>query len=144
MERFRFNTMLAALMEFTNYLGKIHEQGTVSQNAWDEAVKILLLLLAPSTPHLAEELWTGLGYPYSIHNQLWPTWDETLVKEEEVTLVVQVNGKVRDKITIPITITEAEAKDLALGSDKIKGHLNEKKPDKIIYVPRKLINIVVR
>jgi leucyl-tRNA synthetase len=144
MERFRFNTMLAALMEFTNYLGKVHEQGTVSGSVWNEAIKILLLLLAPSTPHLAEELWTGLGYPYSIHNQSWPTWDENLVKEEEVTLVVQVNGKVRDKITIPVTITEAEAKDLALGSSKIKGYLNEKKPDKIIYIPRKLVNIVIR
>ena len=144
MERFRFNTMLAALMEFTNHLGKIHEQGTVSTSAWNEAIKTLLLLLAPSTPHLAEELWTGFGYPYSIHNQSWPAWDDELVKEEEVTLVVQVNGKVRDKITIPITITEAEAKDLALSSDKIKAYLNEKKPAKIIYIPRKLINIVVK
>ncbi len=143
MERFRFNTMLAALMEFTNYLGKVQDEGTVSASAWQQAISTLLLLLAPSAPHLAEELWVTTGHPYSIHNQKWPTWNEELAKEEEVTLVIQVNGKLRDKVTVPVSITEDEAKKLALSQERIKPYLNNKQPAKIIYVPGRLINIVV-
>jgi leucyl-tRNA synthetase len=143
-EKFRFNTMLAALMEFTNYLGKVQEAGNVSVKLWNEAIDKLLLLMAPSTPHLAEELWTGMGKPYSIHNQPWPEYDPALVKEDQITLVVQVNGKVRDKIDAPAAINEQEARELALSSEKIKGHLEGKTPVKVIYVPAKLINIVVK
>jgi leucyl-tRNA synthetase len=143
MERFRFNTMLAALMEFTNYLGKVQEEGTVSNSLWNEAITSLLLLLAPTAPHLAEELWERTGHAYSIHNQPWPKWDEALAKEEEVTLVIQVNGKLRDKITVPVSITEAEAKELALGSERIKAYVKDNKVARIIYVPQRLVNIVV-
>jgi leucyl-tRNA synthetase len=144
MENFRFNTMLAALMEFTNYLGKLQESGTVAVNLWDEAITDLLLLLAPTAPHLTEELWQMTGHTYSIHNQPWPKWDEELVKEEEVTLVIQVNGKVRDKVTVPVSITEAEAKELALASERIKAYVKDNNIAKIIYVPQRLVNIVVR
>jgi leucyl-tRNA synthetase len=143
MERFRFNTMLAALMEFTNYLGKVHDGGTVSISLWNEAITNLLLLLAPTAPHLTEELWERTGHPYSIHNQPWPEWDEELAKEEEVTLVIQVNGKLRDKVTVPVSITEAEAKDLALSRERIKLYIKDNKVAKIIYVPQRLVNIVV-
>ncbi len=143
MERFRFNTMLAALMEFTNYLGKVQEVGTVSVSLWNEAIANLLLLLAPTAPHLTEELWEMTGHTYSIHNQPWPKWDEELAKEEEVTLVIQVNGKVRDKVTVPVSITEAEAKELALGSERIKAYVKDNKVARIIYVPQRLVNIVV-
>ena len=144
MERLHFNTMIAALMEFTNYLTRVREEGIVSVSAWQEAIDILLLLLAPATPHLAEELWQQRGHDYSIHNQKWPRWDETLAKEEEITLVVQVNGKLRDRITVPASITEAEAKEKALGSQKIKAHLGGKEIVKTIYVPGRLVNIVIR
>jgi leucyl-tRNA synthetase len=144
MERFHFNTMLAALMEFTNYLGKVYEQGTVSKTAWDEAIVTLLLLLAPSTPHLSEELWVAMGRPYSIHNQPWPKWDVELAKEEEITLVIQINGKLRDKLTVPVSITEEEAKTLAIGRDKIQAHIGGKTTLKVVYVPRRLVNIVVK
>ncbi len=143
MERFRFNTMLAALMEFTNYLGKVQEEGTVSEPVWQEAITSLLLLLAPTAPHLTEELWTMAGYPYSIHNQSWPRWDEELAKEEEITLVIQVNGKLRDKVTVPVSITEAEAKELALSRERIKAYVQGNNINKIIYVPRRLVNIVL-
>ncbi len=142
MERFHFNTMLAALMEFTNYLGRVQGQGTVSLSLWKEAVTTLLLLLAPTAPHLAEELWTETDHPYSIHNQSWPEWDEGLAKEEEVTMVIQVNGKLRDKVTVPVSITEAEARELALSQEKIKAYIDEKKVSRIIYIPQKLVNIV--
>jgi leucyl-tRNA synthetase len=131
-------------MEFSNYLGKVQEAGNVSAKSWEQAITTLLLLIAPSTPHLAEELWTGRGKPYSIHNQQWPRWDPVLVKEEQITLVVQVNGKVRDKIDVPAGITEQEARDLALSSEKVKNHIGEKSPAKVIYVPGKLVNIVVK
>jgi leucyl-tRNA synthetase len=143
MERFRFNTMLAALMEFTNYLGKVQDGGTVRVSLWNEAITDLLLLLAPTAPHLTEELWEKTGHTYSIHNQSWPKWDEELAKEEEVTLVIQVNGKVRDRVTVPVSITEAEAKELALSSERIKAYVKDNNVARIIYVPQRLVNIVV-
>ncbi len=144
MERLRFNTMLAALMEFTNYLTRVREEGTVSVSAWQEASDTLLLLLAPACPHITEELWQHMGHSYSIHNQSWPRWDKELARDEEITLVVQVNGKLRDRITVPASITEAEAKEKALGSQRVKVHLKDKEIVKTIYVPGRLVNLVVR
>jgi len=83
------------------------------------------------------------GHPYSIHNQSWPRWDEELAKEEEITLVIQVNGKLRDKVTVPVSITEAEARELALSRERIKAYVQGNNINKIIYVPRRLVNIVV-
>jgi len=140
----QFNTMVAALMEFTNYLGKVRDTGAVDPADWEEAINVLLRLIAPSTPHFAEELWELKGYPYSIHNQSWPKWYEALAKEEEITLVVQVNGKVRDRITVPASITEDKAKKLVLERDRVKAHLDNREIVNIIYVPGRLINIVVR
>jgi len=144
LERFRFNTMLAALMEFTNYLGKVVEEKLVSSAAWQEAIDALLLLLAPTAPHLAEELWTRTGHSYSIHNQAFPTWDKALVAEEEFTLVIQVNGKLRDRVNVPVSITEEQARELALSRERIKHYLEGSEVARIIYVPRRLVNIVVK
>ena len=77
---------------------------------WRTASKSLIIMIAPTAPHLAEELWHRLGHKESVHNQSWPKWDEALAKEEEITLVVQVNGKLRDRPTVPASITEEEAK----------------------------------
>ncbi len=144
LEKMRFNTMIAALMEFTNYLTKVKETGQVADSDWKGTIEKLLLLLAPTAPHLAEELWQRIGGDYSIHNQSWPRWDEELAKEEEITLVVQVNGKLRDRITVPVSITETEARQLALDSERAKAHLEGKKIINIIYVPGRLVNIVVK
>ncbi|MBI2869451.1 MAG: leucine--tRNA ligase [Chloroflexi bacterium] len=144
MERLQFNTMLASLMELTNHLGRVRETGGVSREDWDDAVKRLLLMMAPSTPHLAEELWQFKGYPYSIHNQAWPGWDEALAKEEEITLVVQVNGKVRDRLVVPAGVTEGAARELAAKSERVRPFLDSHKVVKVIYVPGKLVNIVVQ
>jgi leucyl-tRNA synthetase len=144
LEELRFNTMIAALMELTNYLVKAKEAGVIADSAWSEAIEKLLLLLAPTTPHLAEELWQRTGHEYSIHNQSWPKWDEALAKDEEVTLVVQVNGKLRDRIAVSVSITEAEARQLALESPRVKAHLEGREIVKAIYVPGRLINLVVR
>jgi leucyl-tRNA synthetase len=144
MEKLRFNTMIAALMEFTNYLTKVRELGLISKKDWHQSVSILLLLLAPTAPHLAEELWQKTGHDYSIHNQPWPKWDEELAKEEEITLVVQVNGKLRDRITVPVSITENEARELVMRRQKVISYLEGKQVVKLIYVPKRLINLVVR
>jgi len=144
MERLRFNTMIAALMEFTNFLDDIKKEGNISESDWKETIKTLLLLLAPTAPHLAEELWQRIGYKYSIHNQKWPEWDEALACEEEITLVVQVNGKVRDRILVSAGVNEDEAKKVILGSEKVKAHLEGKKLVNTIYVPGKLVNLVVK
>ena len=144
LERLHFNTMVAALMEFTNYLGKVKEARAVAAPDWEESIDTLLRLLSPTTPHLTEELWQKTGREYSIHNQRWPVWDEVLAKDEEITLVVQVNGKVRDRITVPASITEDEARQLAPARPKIKPYLTDKKVAKVIYVPGKLVNLVVR
>jgi leucyl-tRNA synthetase len=144
LERLRFNTMIAALMEFTNYLTKLKEAGTVNDSDWRESTAILLKLLAPTAPHLAEELWQRTGHEYSIHNQSWPQWDEEMARDEEITLVVQVNGKLRDRITVPASISEDEAKQLALERERVKAYLEGKEIVKTIYVPGRLVNVVVR
>jgi len=144
MERLRFNTMISALMEFTNYLAKVKEPSYIITSDWKKAIDAILLLLAPTAPHLAEELWQRAGHEYSIHNQSWPQWDEEMARDEEITLVVQVNGKLRDRITVPASITEAEARQIALERERVKAHLEGKEIVKIICVPGGPVNFVVR
>ncbi len=144
LERLHFNTMIAALMEFANHLVRAKETGAVAPSDWAESIDILLRLLAPTAPHLAEELWQKTRREYSIHNQSWPQWDEALARDEEITLVVQVNGKLRDRITAPASITEADARQLALERERVKPHLDGKKIINIIYVPGRLVNFVVK
>ena len=97
----------------------------------------------PFSPHISEEIWSLLGYPYSIHNQLWPEVDEEAAKEEEITLVIQINGKVRDRITVPADISDEDAKTTALATEQIHSAVQNKEIKKIIVVPKKLINIVL-
>jgi leucyl-tRNA synthetase len=143
-ERFRFNTLLAALMELTNTLMKARDGGPVDRQAWEEAIEALLLMLAPAAPHLAEELWARRGRPYSVHQQSWPSFDPELAREEEVTLVVQVNGRVRDRLLVPADIDEGRAKGLALASPRVQAHINRRPLQRVVYVPGKLVNVVVR
>ncbi len=143
LENFRFNTMLSSLMEFSNYLSRVKGSGLVSSSLWGEAISCFLLLLAPAAPHLAEELWSRTGYSYSIHNQTWPKYEEGLAQEEEITLVIQVNGKLRDRVLVPASIGEVEARELALSRDRVKSCIHNKKLTKVIYVPRRVVNIVV-
>ena len=129
-------------MEFTNYLARVKETGAVTPSDWEEATKTLMLLLAPTAPHLAEELWQKTGNDYSIHNQSWPQWDKALAKDEEFTLVIQVNGKLRDRKVVPASTTEAEATKIARESDKVKPYLEGKENIKHYYVPGRLVNFV--
>jgi leucyl-tRNA synthetase len=138
---FRFNTALAALMEHTNYLLAV--RGEVGEDEWRDALQTFALALAPLAPHHAEQLWSDLGDEYSVHEQEWPTYDEALIATEEVTLIVQVNGKLRDRISVPAGVSEEEAKELALGSEKVRPHVEGKELRKSVYVPGKLVNLVV-
>ncbi|HEY77860.1 MAG TPA: leucine--tRNA ligase, partial [Dehalococcoidia bacterium] len=144
LEKLRFNTMIAALMEFSNYLAKVRENGSVDDSDWKKSIDTLMLLLAPTAPHLAEELWQQTGHDYSIHNQPWPKWDPELAEDEEITLVIQVNGKLRDRIIVPASTTEVEAIQIAAESTRVKPYLEGKEALRKIYVPGKLVNIVVR
>ena len=143
MERFHFNTALATLMELTNTMNAAWEARGVDRATWDQAVDTLLVLLAPSAPHITEELWERRGNPYSIHNQPLPTWDPELAFEEEITLVVQVNGKVRDRLSVPADIDDEEAKRMALASPRVQAHTDGKQVRQLVYVPGRLVNVVV-
>jgi len=140
-ERFHFNTAVSACMELCNAL-TAHKETHGLTPALDEGVRTLLLLLAPIAPHITEELWTEVGDGASIHRHAWPKWDEDLAAEEVFTLIIQVNGKVRDKVEVPVTMGEEEAKELALGRERIQRRLERKEIRKVIYVPGRLVNIV--
>ena len=141
-DRFKYNTAISSLMEFTNELSAAHSANTVSRSKWKESIDHLLILMSPIAPHITEELWEKSGSEYSIHNQEWPKFKEDLLIEDEITLVVQVNGKVRDKIIAPAEVDQEEAEKLALSSSRVVGHVSGKTVRKIIYIPGKLINIV--
>ena len=144
LERFKFNTALAALMEYTNALNQHWERKAVSSHRWSDAVENLLLLLAPMAPHVTEELWEQTGRAYSVHRQIWPEWDPDLAADEVVTLVVQVNGRVRDKLEVPADVSEEEAKAHALASSRVQAHVEGKEVARMVYVPGRLVNVVVR
>src|SRR5581483_5251410 len=145
LEGFRFNTMLAALMELTNYLTKRRESGEpVDAAAWDEAMRTLVLMLAPATPHIAEELWSRLGKPYSVHDQRWPSYDPALAEEEQVEIAVQVNGKLRDRLTLAPAAPEDVARERAMASERVAPHVEGREIVRVIYVPDRLLNIVVK
>ena len=135
-EGFRFNTVISQMMICANALEK---EERVSVGHYSS----FLILLSPFAPHIAEDLWEKLGHEDSIFKETWPIYDESLMKEEEVEMVVQVNGKIRDRLMVSADVTEDEAKETALESEKIKAHTQGKEIKKIIFVPGKLINIVV-
>jgi leucyl-tRNA synthetase len=143
LERFKFNTAIASLMEFSNHLSKVWAEASVDSGTWRECVKDFLLVLAPIAPHITEELWERTGHQYSIHQQSFPQWNDSLAAEETVTLVVQVNGKVRDRIQVPVDIAEEDAQKLALSSPKVQALTRGKTVNKAIYVPGRLVNVVV-
>ena len=142
-EGFRFNTAIARLMELTTALARAREAGGVDGATWDRSVETLILLTAPLAPHITEELWERRGKPYSVHQQAWPEFDESLVVEETVQIVVQVNGKVRDRLSLPPDASEDAARERALASERVQGWVEGKELRRVIYVPGKLLNIVV-
>jgi leucyl-tRNA synthetase len=142
-ESFRFNTVISKLMILRNELRR--GQAGAGAETWTEAIHTLLLLAAPMFPHLTEELWTEtLDLGYSIHQQRWPTYDESVLKQSELTVVVQVNGRVRDQLLVDAEVSrdQTQMQQLALELPRIKQHVGESTVRKVIVVPGKLVNIV--
>jgi leucyl-tRNA synthetase len=143
-ENFEFNTVISSLMELMNDMYKAREAGAVGSAEWAEAQDIYLRMLAPVAPHIAEELWTNqLGKAYSVHQQLWPKVDEKAAREDSIELPVQINGKVRDRITVPTEASEEQIKAAALASETVKKYLEGKEPKKVIVAQKKLVSIVI-
>jgi leucyl-tRNA synthetase len=133
----KFNTTIAAFMEFSNLCQEF------SAEAGQESLEKFLILFSPFAPHLAEELWSELGHKNSILLEKWPEYDKDLIKEETTLLIIQINGKMRDKIEVPAGLSQPEAERLTLEQKKVKNITLGKEIKKIIFVPGKLINIVI-
>jgi leucyl-tRNA synthetase len=137
-----FNTALSKLMELTNALGAARDDGLAGTDAYAEAVEALLLLLAPMAPHITEELWSRRGRPYSIHQQAWPTFDAAMVVSDTIELPVQVDGKLRDRLTVAPDTAPEEIERQALASERVQAYLKGRAPRKVVQIPGRLVNIV--
>jgi leucyl-tRNA synthetase len=142
-ENFRFNTLISRLMEHSTALQRARDAGPVDRDAWAEGIRAMLLLTAPLAPHITEELWERIGQPYSIHLASWPKADAELARDDEVELVVQVNGKVRDRVTLPAGANEADARAAVMALPRVAELVSVSAPKKVIYVPGRLVNIVL-
>lgn len=140
--RLSFNTAISGLMEYTNGLYKLKVDG-FSDQVWCEALRTLTQLIAPFAPHMADELWQQLGGKDLVQQNAWPVWDDKLIVDEMMTIVVQVNGKLRAKFDVATDVTENDIKKMALDNDNVKLFTGDKGPTKVIYVPGRLVNIVV-
>ncbi|MDI6874202.1 leucine--tRNA ligase [Candidatus Solincola sp.] len=145
-ERFAFNTAIAAIMEFTNGLYREIEEYPDAFNTFEghEAIRTLILLLAPFAPFITEELWEEVGGEFSVHQQPWPEYDPRLARSERITLVAQVDGKVRDRIEVDADITREEMERVALSSPRVRKNLEGREIARVVVVPGKLVNIVTR
>jgi len=149
-EGFRWNTMVAKLMELSNTLFRYRGTTVTDLPEWDEAVSLLLLMLAPSAPHITEELWSrrleAAGTPWaSIHTQQWPIVDERAIVEQTREVPIQVNGKLRDRITVPVGISEIELEQIVMSRDKVIAAIGDAQVARVIYAGGgKLVNIVLR
>jgi leucyl-tRNA synthetase len=143
MEAFRFNTAVAGAMEYLNYLTEMQNE-PVPPDQWRKAIETLTLLLAPICPFITEEVWHKvLGHTDSVHRQAWPTYDAALAADDVVTVIIQVNGKVRDRITVEADMSEEGLRETAVTSPKVQSFINSKPIRKIIVVPPSLVNVVI-
>jgi leucyl-tRNA synthetase len=146
---FRWNTMISALMELSNQMSRVRGTDGAQTAQWRETVRMLLLMLAPIAPHIAEELWSRLAAARgeewtSVHAQRWPEFDPALVAMDQMELPIQVNGRLRDIVTVGSTLSEAEIEQLIMARDKIKAQLDGNEVVRVIHVPGRLVNVVVR
>ncbi|MDA8334522.1 MAG: leucine--tRNA ligase [Peptococcaceae bacterium] len=146
-KRFNFNTAVSAVMELVNALYQYRDRVPEPDRRWDllaEAVETLLRLLAPFAPHLTEELWSTCGHAGSVHAAAWPRWDEEALQEDEITVVVQVNGKIRDRVQVAAGLDKAGLQERVMGLPQVRELLYGKQVVKVIPVPGSLVNIVVK
>lgn len=138
--RLSFNTGIAALMEYTNELYKLKNDG-FSKETWHDALSSMAQMLSPFAPHIAEELWSQLGHNDLVQNTMWPVWDEAFITSDTMTIAVQVNGKLRGEITVATDAGEDKIKTLALQQENVARYVDGE-PKKVIYVPGRLVSIV--
>ena len=151
-KRMQFNTAIAAIMEFVNHLQKFfewwmrptHNPSAKGQALFKEALETLILLLSPFAPHIAEEMWEQMGRTETLHQTRWPEYNERYLKADAIEIVIQVNGKVRQKLSVPAGIDEESLKAQSLADPRIQEWTNGKEVKKVIIVPKKLVNIVVK
>jgi leucyl-tRNA synthetase len=142
-EGFRFNTAIAALMELLNDAVRYRAEAGAVTPVFAALAHAYARLLAPFAPHLAEELHAWFGGQGSIYDAGWPAWDEAALVQEEVELVLQVNGKVRGKINVPAQADETQLREWALGNERVLSFVGDRPVRKVIVVPGKLVNVVV-
>ena len=142
-DRFNFNTAISTIMEMVNEMYR-YKEGDINPGLYGAAVKTLIILLAPFVPHVTEEMWEHLGYGGSVHDQKWPEYDEKALVKDTIEIVVQINGRIKEKINIAGDSLKEEMEKIAVENDKIKALTEGKNIVKIIAVPNKLINIVVK
>ncbi len=141
-DELRFNTAVAFLMELANAMQEYLQGGGARDDSWDSAVRVLIKLLNPLAPHVCEEMWERLGEKGLLADASWPVFDAAAAAEPKVVLVMQVGGKLRDRVEVEAGLSEEEATAVALGSEKVRAALNGRGPSKVIYVRDRLINLV--
>ena len=142
-ERFNFNTAISTIMELVNEMYR-YKEGAINPGLYGAAIKDLIIMLAPFVPHVTEEMWEHLGYEGSVHDQSWPEYDEKALVKDTVEIVVQVNGKIKEKLDIAGGLSKEEMEKTVMENEKVKGLIEGKNVVKVIAVPGKLINIVVK
>jgi leucyl-tRNA synthetase len=142
-DELRFNTAVAALMELANTMQAHLQNGGERDAEWDAVVRVLVTLLNPLAPHICEEMWERLGGGGGmLADSTWPEFEAAAAAEPEVTVVVQVAGKLRDRLSVPAGLSEAEVLEAALSSDRVRSVFDGRKPSKVVYVQDRLINLV--
>lgn len=139
--RLSFNTAIAALMEYVNALYKLKADGFTPD--WQASLETLVKMVQPFAPHMAAELWQQLGHDTQLDFEAWPTWDESKIVTDTITIVVQVNGKLRAKLVVSPDESEETIKEKALADENVQNFVTNKQPTKIVYIPGRLVNIVV-
>ncbi|OGI00407.1 MAG: leucine--tRNA ligase [Candidatus Melainabacteria bacterium GWF2_37_15] len=141
---FQFNTAISKYREFVNSIYDYLKTPDINKAVLSYAIFTLVRIMAPVTPHLSEEVWADFGGEFSIHEQPWPEYDENLTKSENVTIAIQVCGKLRDTVDMPVNAPNADVEAAALSCEKIQGYTEGKQIVKVIVVPNRLVNVVIR
>ena len=141
--RYTFNTAIAAIMELMNELGRFDDNSEQGQAVMHEAVTAVVLMLSPIVPHITQSLWQQLGNDSVLAEQSWPGFDESALARDSIEMVVQVNGKLRSKINVPVDADNGTIESIALEDQKIRLNIQDKSVRKVIVVPGRLVNLVV-
>ena len=142
--RFNFNTAIASIMELVNEMYRYKQKEDINLPLFNKAVETLLTVLNPFTPHITEEMWSCLGHSDRLYNRPWPVFDEKALVKDEVEVIVQINGRLKDKILLPNNSSKEAAEEAARGLDKVKEAVEGKNIVKVIVVPNKIVNFVVK